>query len=324
MTKPRTDLFSRVPARLRTSPLEVLGQLLDSSNTTLLVAVPGLAGATDPNSSIEPSHAIYKPVAGERPLWDFPDGHLAHREVATWLVATAGGWDVVPPTVLRDGPFGPGSVQQWVTAVPGDAERVDSGDEQDDGKEQFGDCDSPAGATEEESEDLYEVDIQVENSDRFVDLFDPAALPAGWLPVLTGRLATGGRIIVAHADRPDLRSVAVLDAVLNNSDRKGSHLLVGRDGRLWCIDHGVTLHREDKLRTVLWGWAGRPIPAQDLARLARLIERLEAGSEVCEQLVELLTGAEIEALRRRCEALLRTGTHPHPNPDWPSVPWPAL
>lgn len=295
---------SGIPARLREASLEVLGQLVDSSNTTLLVALEGASATTC-------SHAIYKPVAGERPLWDFPDGHLAHREVATWIVATAGGWDVVPPTVLRDGPFGPGSVQRWVTAVPGEAERVAFEDDDGDG-------------LGEDVEDGYDVDTQVEHSDRFVDLFEPADLPPGWLPVLSGQLSTGGHVVVAHADRADLRSVAVLDAVLNNSDRKGSHLLLGLDGQLWCIDHGLTLHREDKLRTVLWGWAGRPIPEADLARLTRLRESLVPGSEVLAQLSALLTRAEIAALRRRCDALLHTGVHPHPSSDWPSVPWPAL
>lgn len=274
--------------RLRTAPLSVLGQLLDSSNTTLLTRLED--GGDE--------HVIYKPVAGERPLWDFPDGHLAYREVAAWLVASAGGWDLVPPTVWRDGPFGPGSVQRWVTAVPTD-------EETEDGEE-------------------IEVDTDVEHSDRFVGLFDPAGLPSGWLPVLSGRLSAGGRVVVAHADRTDLRSVAVLDAAINNSDRKGSHLLTGLDGRLWCIDHGVTLHEEDKLRTVLWGWAGHRIPDADLERLYRLRLALAPGTAVSTRLGELLTVAEVGALRRRVRDLIRTGRHPMPSPDWPSVPWPAL
>ncbi len=324
-----------IPQALRAAPLEVLGQLLDSSNTTLLVALEGsdAGAAPEPNGALACTHAIYKPVAGERPLWDFPDGHLAHREVATWLVATAGGWDVVPPTVLRDGPFGRGSVQRWVTAVPGEAERVTFDDEDEDEDEDDGEFGwgeqaeadgSPHGPADEDAADLYDVDTQVEHSDRFVDLFEPAELPQGWLPVLSGQLSTGGHVVVAHADRADLRSVAVLDAVLNNSDRKGSHLLLGLDGRLWCIDHGLTLHREDKLRTVLWGWAGRPIPEADLTRVARLREQLDPGTALMGQLLELLTRAEIVALRRRCDQLLSAGVHPHPSPDWPSVPWPAL
>nr|WP_040561962.1 SCO1664 family protein [Kineosphaera limosa] len=294
-------------ARLRTAGLTVLGQLLDSSNTTLLSRLE------DCDDSDDSEHVIYKPVAGERPLWDFPDGHLAYREVATWLVATAGGWDVVPPTVWRDGPFGPGSVQRWVTAVPTDAPS--------DSPEEEGEFSS--GEEHAPGEEI-EVDTDVERSDRFVGLFDPAALPQGWLPVLSGRLAAGGHVVVAHADRADLRSVAVLDAAINNSDRKGSHLLTGLDGRLWCIDHGVTLHQEDKLRTVLWGWAGQPIPEADLERLERLRVALEPSSALAARLGELLTRVEAAALRRRVRDLLTTQRHPMPSPDWPCVPWPAL
>ena len=289
--------------RLRAAPLTVLGQLLDSSNTTLLTRLDDGSG----------EHAIYKPVAGERPLWDFPDGQLAFREVATYVVAIAGGWDVVPPTVLRDGPFGPGSVQRWVTAVPTDdlPHHLPGG--------------GPAvrGAGPAIGEEI-EVDTDVEHSDRYVDFFAPEELPAGWLPVLSGQLQDGGQVVVAHADRDDLRSVAVLDAVLNNSDRKGSHLLSGTDGRLWCIDHGVTLHAQDKLRTVLWGWAGQRLRSADRRHLEQLAECLAPQAPLPGTLRELLTGDEIEALRRRVARLLREGRHPHPSPGWPSVPWPAL
>jgi hypothetical protein len=87
--------------------LEVRGRLVDASNATMYCTIShdGVQAA-----------CVYKPVAGERPLWDFPDGTLAGREVAAYLVSRAGGWDVVPPTVYRDGPFGPGMCQLWVDA----------------------------------------------------------------------------------------------------------------------------------------------------------------------------------------------------------------
>lgn len=315
------DLRHRIPAQLDAAPLAVVGQLLDSSNAALLVAFDGIGDATAAGPGAI-GHAIYKPIAGERSLWDFPDGHLAYREVAAWIVATAGGWDVIPPTVLREGPFGPGSVQQWVTAVPAEEDEVeDFSDGLDDADD---DESGPAERARPGAARVYEVDTDGEHSERFVDIFDPGDLPAGWLPVLSGRLSTGGHVVVAHADRPDLQSVAVLDAVLNNSDRKGSHLLLGLDGRLWCIDHGLTLHAQDKLRTVLWGWAGRRIPPSDLDRVRRLRAGLEASTPLRDRLAALLTQREIAALVRRCDGLLTAGTHPHPNPDWPAVPWPAL
>jgi len=90
---------------LSTGRLEVVGRLVDASNATLYCRV-SLDGRT--------SACVYKPVRGERPLWDFPDGTLAHREVAAYLVSVATGWDLVPPTVFRDGPFGPGMCQLWL------------------------------------------------------------------------------------------------------------------------------------------------------------------------------------------------------------------
>lgn len=94
---------------LRTGSIEVTGRLVDASNVTLLA---------DINTDDEIAECVYKPIAGERPLWDFPDGSLAGREVATYLVSAATGWRVVPPTILRDGPFGPGMVQLWVDGDP--------------------------------------------------------------------------------------------------------------------------------------------------------------------------------------------------------------
>jgi uncharacterized repeat protein (TIGR03843 family) len=82
--------------------------LIDASNVTLVGAI---------RTGTLAAECVYKPVAGERPLWDFPDGTLAGREVAAFAVSEAGGWGVVPPTVLRDGPFGPGMVQLWVDTV---------------------------------------------------------------------------------------------------------------------------------------------------------------------------------------------------------------
>jgi uncharacterized repeat protein (TIGR03843 family) len=90
---------------LRHGDIDVEGRLVDASNATLFCAVA--------HSGVE-ARCVYKPVAGERPLWDFPNGSLAGREVAAYAVSEAAGWGVVPPTVLRDGPFGPGMVQLWV------------------------------------------------------------------------------------------------------------------------------------------------------------------------------------------------------------------
>ncbi|WP_225845727.1 SCO1664 family protein [Streptomyces sp. HPF1205] len=250
--------------------LTVRGRVTDASNAVLYCEAAH-EGAT--------LACVYKPVSGERPLWDFPDGTLAQREVAAYLVSEATGWGLVPPTVLRDGPYGQGMVQLW----------IDPPAEQD----------GPLLALTE----------------------DPEPAP-GWKAVVEAEVEEGRTALLVHADDIRLRRIAVLDAVINNADRKGGHLLPGPGGRLYGIDHGVTFHTDDKLRTLLWGWAGEPLPAQALTVLDALAAEL-AGA-LGERLAELLTAAETAALRARVDRLLETGLHPLPGGRWPSIPWPPV
>lgn len=251
---------------LRTAELTVEGRILQASNATLLATFDH-DGATH--------RAVYKPVAGERPLPDFPTGTLAAREVAAHLISEAGGWGVIPPTVLRDGPYGPGSVQWWV----------------------------------DQSEDQL-----ADPAHGLVEVMAPEDLPEGWLPVVEGEDEASRPVVVAHADDPDLASVAVLDVVLNNADRKAGHLTRGVDGRLAAFDHGLTCHVEDKLRTVLWGFAGRELPVRERTRLE--------GLDTVLGLSELLTEEEIEAVCARARELLAAGTFPSPPPGRYPLPWP--
>jgi len=227
---------------LRAGRLSVEGRLLDASNATLYCRVSddGLSAA-----------CVYKPVRGERPLWDFPDGTLAGREVAAYLVSEATGWRVVPPTVLRDGPFGLGMCQLW---------------------------------------------IDVEDD---VDLLS-----------------------LARSDAPALRAMAVFDAVVNNADRKGGHLLPTPDGHVYGVDHGVCFSVEDKLRTLLWQWRGLPLTDEAVEVLTRLRAGLDGPLGAA--LGRLLTAAEVRATKARVHRLLRAGVHPHPSPDWPAIPWPPF
>jgi uncharacterized repeat protein (TIGR03843 family) len=196
---------------------------------------------------------VYKPIAGERPLWDFPTGTLAGREVSAYLVSSAAGWNFVPPTVMRDGPFGPGMCQLWIDVEP-------------------------------------EADL-VGLSRRF--------------------------------DHPGLRDMAVFDAVINNADRKIGHLLPVPDGHLYGCDHGICFAEEYKLRTVLWQWRGKSLPARSLEVLGRLAGEL-AGGWLGEELGQHLTRAEIAATLSRVEVLLASRVHPYPPEDWPAVPWPPF
>lgn len=253
--------------------LQVEGVLTDASNLTARVLVLDEAGV--PTGE----RGLYKPVQGEAPLRDFPDGTLGRREVAAHLISQAGGWDLIPLTVLREGPLGLGSVQHWV--------------------------------------DWEEAGHQP--GQGLLEAFPASEVPPGWLTVVHGEDAEGAPVAVAHRDSPDLASMAVLDVVLNNADRKGAHLVRNAQGRLWGFDHGLTLHVEDKLRTVLWGWAGQPLPAQDLTRLQQFHDHLAAGAP---PIRELISDQEFTALTRRVAALLADPVFPSLPTDRYPLPWP--
>ncbi|MFF4083048.1 SCO1664 family protein [Streptomyces sp. NPDC001777] len=266
-------------ALLAEGGLTVLGQVRGASNAVLYCTV-----ARDG----EEATCVYKPVAGEQPLWDFPDGTLARREVAAYELSEATGWGLVPPTVLRDGPYGEGMCQLWIDAVP-------QGDED-------GEAAEPPLLALVEDEEPGE----------------------GWKAVVRAEVGGGRTALLVHADDPRLRRLAVLDAVINNGDRKGGHLLPAPDGRLYGIDHGVTFNADDKLRTLLWGWAGEPLTAEAVEVLDRLGAELAPGTPLVTRLAELITAAEIEALRGRVAGLRTSGRHPEPSGEWPSIPWPPV
>ncbi|MFC7984867.1 SCO1664 family protein [Streptomyces sp. NPDC057336] len=250
--------------------LTVRGRIRDASNAALYCTV---------THEGREAACVYKPVAGERPLWDFPDGTLAQREVAAYEVSEATGWGLVPPTVLRDGPYGEGMVQLWIELVP-------------------------------ETELLALVDTE-----------EPGP---GWKAVALAEVGEGRTALLVHADDERLRRLAVLDAVINNADRKGGHLLPAAGERLYGIDHGVTFHTEDKLRTLLWGWAGEPLTGEALAALDGLREALGDGGTLATRLGALITPAELTATRARVDALLTSGKHPEPGGEWPAIPWPPV
>ena len=280
--------------------LTVLGRIPNASNAVLYATV---------SSGAERLACVYKPVAGERPLWDFPGGTLAQREVAAYEVCQALGWDLVPPTVLRHGPHGEGMCQQWVGPEP-DADTPDetSARHQEDGEDD--------GAGEGE---LGELLALVEGTEP-----EPGWKAVGFAAVPD---ETGGErtALLVHADDARLRRTAVLDAVINNADRKGGHLLPLPDGRLRVIDHGVTFHTDNKLRTLLWGWAGEPLTGEAVSALQGLSRALaEPKAPLAVRLGELLRETELQALRKRVAALLTTGRHPLPSGDWPAIPWPPV
>jgi uncharacterized repeat protein (TIGR03843 family) len=257
---------------LRNGRIKVKGRLVEASNATLYTTVEADGVVVE---------AVYKPIRGERPLWDFPDGTLAGREVASYLISEATGWRLVPPTVLRPGPFGPGMVQLWV-------------------------------------------DVQSEHD--LVDVVGPDEIPEGWRRVLRARDRFGGPAVLVHADRDELKRMAALDIVINNADRKGGHVLRSTDGAVYGVDHGICLHHEDKLRTVLWGWLDEALPDDVVEGLRRLRSALQRTAEagLLDELADHLTRKERQALIDRTDRLLADGVYPAPGGDWPAIPWPAF
>lgn len=228
--------------------------------------------------------AVYKPISGERPLHDFPAGSLAGREAAAAVLDAQLGTDVVPPTVLRaDAPLGPGSLQAYVEPDPDAAE--------------------PVG------------------------VFAPAEVPAGWAPVFAAQTEDGAEVLVAHAPWERLRALAFFDALANNADRKASHIVAGdfafspAQPRLWAIDNGLCFHAEDKVRTVLWGFAGAPLSAAETAATQRAADPDGAAAR---ELAGLLAAPEIAALQARARALLAAGALPEPPAHRYPIPWPPL
>ena len=240
------------------------GRIMPASNATFVGEVAG-------------RRVVYKPMAGERPLWDFPDGTLALRERAAYVVSELLGWDVVPPTILREGPHGFGMVQLWREPDP---------------------------------------------HQQAVTLVPEGADPPGYLHVFDGLDQHDQPIALVHEDSAALRRMAVFDVLVNNADRKGGHVLEMADGHRHGVDHGVSFHPDPKLRTVLWGWAGEPLATDELDGVDGLLAAF--GTPAGKELRELVSGLELERLRRRCERLRTTAVFPVPRGDWPAIPWPPF
>ncbi|HXF57958.1 MAG TPA: SCO1664 family protein [Actinomycetota bacterium] len=239
MTRQATD---EARSLIERGELTVLGLLPRASNYVFLAEV---------SDGERRALAVYKPRRGEAPLWDFPDGTLCQREVAAYVLARALGWPRVPPTVLREGPHGPGSVQLFVRCDP---------------REHF-----------------------FTLRDRFADEF---------------------------------RAVAAFDVVANNADRKAGHCLLGEDGRVWVVDHGVCFNVEPKLRTVIWDFAGEPLPAALRRDVARVAQKLRSGP-LRGELLELLSPEEVDATAHRAQELAASGRFPEPRAARP-YPWPPV
>lgn len=222
--------------------LELKGQFMLGSNYTFLVNVQ------HDNHDLQ---AVYKPSRGEQPLWDFPDQTLAHREVAAYIVSEALGWNFVPFTALReDGPYGPGSIQQFIEYDP----------------------------------DYHYFNFSDEDKER-------------------------------------LRPVMLFDLLCNNADRKGSHVIIETEtDKLWLIDHGLCFHEDEKLRTVIWDYAGEAIPDE----LLQALTLLPSNQNLLADLQPYLSSGEIAALVARVEILTSSGVFPLPPETRRAFPYPPI
>lgn len=220
--------------------VELLGRIMSGSNATFLVE---LSYGEDSN------WAVYKPVAGERPLADF-DAGLHRRERAAYLLSEALGWGIVPHTVIRtDAPLGVGSLQWFI-----------------------------------------EGDLQ----EHYFTLYEDSP-----------------------ETHTELARIALFDYVANNTDRKSGHVLRGTDGHIWAIDHGLCFSAAFKLRTVIWDFAGDPIPEALLGDISPL------ATTVPPDLAALLDDAEVAALQRRVQRMLQEGVLPVDRTGM-RYPWPLV
>lgn len=243
--------LSEVLQLLAEGDMEPLGTMPWGSNYTFLVQITSPQKAVIEQSAL----AVYKPRRGEAPLWDFPTGTLCLREYAAWLVSESLGWGLVPPTVLRSGDYGFGSVQLFIHNDP--------------------------------------------NQHFFTFRNDPSACD-------------------------QLRKIALFDLITNNADRKSGHCLRDEEGRIWAIDHGICFNADYKLRTVIWDFAGEPVPADLMSDLAQLRKDIEPNRPLGKALHKLLSEDEMAAFAKRIDAMLRIKTFPAPGRYERSIPWPPV
>ncbi|WP_193103216.1 hypothetical protein [Brachybacterium sp. FME24] len=322
---------------LESASIELVGQIVGSSNETFLVRLGGSAPEADVDDRAEEAdedgsgsfadlaprnqvHAVYKPELGERPLHDFPPG-LFRRERAAHVLARHLGWDLVPPTIIReDGPLGIGSLQLFEHHDPtenyftaylraaragGPGRRatpvvLEAFGDPTDLSLFAGDVDGASGRAD--SFDADPVDEQEPAEEGLQRAHGSAGPPASGPP---------GDVLSW------LRRLAVFDVLANNADRKAGHVLHGHDGRLWAIDHGLSFAEELKLRTVIWDFAGDALGDETLEVLWTVID------EVPDEITELLHPVEVRALRGRARWLAAVGELPG-DPTGMRLPWPLI
>ena len=248
---------------LAESAFDTLRQFTGASNYVFL------ASMVDPSGN--EGFAVYKPAAGEQYLWDFESGlHL--REVAAYELSKLLGWNLIPPTVIRqDGPHGNGSLQLFIGHDP--------------------------------SKHFFTIEQNInlpENPDRAVKYSELSSIERS------------------------LMELAVFDYISNNADRKAGHVLIDEKQRIWGIDNGLCFHRENKLRTVIWNFAGIEFDSKLIVDLQRTLEFLSSSIDMNYELCSLISSSELESLLDRIQTLLTERTLPAMPSEFRAFPWPLI
>ncbi len=245
---------SEVLRRLKEWQPDEMGLHPDGSNYVFVLKLrpPGGPKSHPADAGASPMHAIYKPAKGERPLHDFPYKTLHLRERASFLVSSALGWPHMPPLVVRDGPHGEGSVQQFIEHDP---------------------------------------------NQNFFTMRDSCL--------------------------PEFAPVAAFDVLVHNADRKGGAVLKGKDSRIWAIDNALTFNPYARRRTVMFEFSEEPYPPGTAESLRRLLQQLQPGHVLRDELSGLLDDTELVALMERAEQMIESGIHPRLHPEI-NAPWPFV
>jgi len=242
----KIDNINDVLNTLKGGKLKLEGQFIYGSNNTYLAHIQDVA---------KPIKVIYKPVIGERPLYDFPIGTLGKREVAAFQVSQQTGWDLVPPTIFRTDnlPMGPGSLQLYIEHDP----------------------------------ELHYFTFE----DHIIQR---------------------------------MRPIVLFDILINNADRKGGHILLDKEQKLWLIDHGICFHKDYKLRTVIWDFIGETISEELILDLQKYNTKLKNDSTIKSELLSFLNEEEFQSLQIRAENIITNMVFPMPDQNNRPYPWPPI
>lgn len=279
--------------------VRIIGRIRSGSNAVFLTEEVSPLGASDTESA-RASLWVHKPVRGESPLHDFPAGVLPPEasvpgaSVESQLAGTLAAREIAAYRVSRAAGWDvvPETLPIISAAGPGMIQRF---------------LDIPSDSDPEHAP---------------VDLYSPEQMPRDVIGVIALDTEDGETMVLGHRASARIRTIALLDAVINNSDRKGGHVLRSSDGTVWAIDHGLAFHTDPKVRSVLWGFADEPLDDVELAALRALRAGCATGS-LRRELAALLAPDELDAFRERIDSLLDAGTFPPPHGGFP-LPWPLF